>query len=71
MPWPEDDPIFKWELNKKVLYGPDGPHPLTRMVFDLFIIDLGQAYFFTDFMVIPWIIKFICKLFGIDLGLDE
>ena len=71
MGWPEDNFIFKWELNNRVLYGEDGPPGCVGCFWMIIFIDVMQACFFTDFPVTPWIINFICKLFGIDLGLDE
>ena len=43
MPWPEDDPIFKAELNNKVVYGGDESSPSGNLLFLLVKIVLLEG----------------------------
>ena len=62
MPWPEDDPMFKAELNNKVVYGGDESSPSGNLLFLLVMIDFIQAGCLTDFCVTIEIMEFIKKL---------
>lgn len=62
MPWPEDDPMFKAELNNKVVYGGDESSPSGNLLFLLVMIDFIQAAYLTDFCVSIEILEFIKKL---------
>ena len=62
MPWPEDDPMFKAELNNKVVYGGDESSPSGNLLFLLMMIDFIQAAYLTDFCVSIKIMEFLKEL---------